>query len=194
MDAHRARAPRSERGWKWDRHQKADVSISVFGRAHGRERTVGLLNPPRLPVHDNSEAEAMNLPRFLPVDGLTNIRDLGGYPAGAVARTRANAVYRSDSPHRVSATGLTALIELGVVTVIDLRSAAERSESPGPLPSLHFEIQENVAENNRFDVFGMSGRVAGETMLRDLMSTCWSVLLQSSGGSSPCSPTRRDSR
>jgi protein-tyrosine phosphatase len=108
-------------------------------------------------------------PLFLDIDGLVNIRDLGGYPVGEHARTRTGLVYRSDSLHRVTAAGAPSFAALGVKTVIDLRSAAERSEHPGPLPIVSIEVQENpVASEGRFDSRAISGRRAGEEMLRDL--------------------------
>jgi protein-tyrosine phosphatase len=108
-------------------------------------------------------------PLFLDIDGLVNIRDLGGYPVGEHARTRTGLVYRSDSIHRVTAAGAPSLAALGVRTVIDLRSAAERSENPGPLPIVPIEVQENpVASGGRFDARAISGRRAGEEILRDL--------------------------
>jgi protein-tyrosine phosphatase len=107
-------------------------------------------------------------PVFLAVDGLMNLRDLGGYPVTGGGRTRAGMVYRSESLHGVTALGLETLRSFGLVTVIDLRSTAERDLYPGPLETVHVEVQEQATQSDRFDVFGLSGRTAGETMLRDL--------------------------
>ncbi|GAA2773345.1 tyrosine-protein phosphatase [Saccharopolyspora taberi] len=62
---------------------------------------------------------------FLELDGCFNFRDLGGHRAqdgSVVARGR---LYRSDGLHRLTAAGRAAFDELGVVTVLDLRSKGE---------------------------------------------------------------------
>ncbi|GIF50922.1 protein-tyrosine-phosphatase [Asanoa ferruginea] len=63
-----------------------------------------------------------SMERSYALDGTFNFRDIGGY-AGLDGRTvRWRRVFRSDSPHRVSAAELPAL---GVRTVIDLRRPRE---------------------------------------------------------------------
>ncbi|MFN8533257.1 MAG: tyrosine-protein phosphatase [Dehalococcoidia bacterium] len=60
------------------------------------------------------------------IAGAVNLRDIGGYRAGD-NRVRWGRVYRSGMTHTISAEGLAALTgELGVRTVIDLRTPAER--------------------------------------------------------------------
>ena len=109
----------------------------------------------------------MGTASFLAVDGLTNLRDLGGYRAEDGAWVRRGRVYRSDSPHLVSSDGAETLRSLGIVTVLDLRSNAERDEFPGPLPSTHHPIQEDV-ERDGIDPRTVSGRDGGEQLLADL--------------------------
>ena len=61
---------------------------------------------------------------------LPNLRDLGGW-VGADGRTvRRGLVYRSTDLSRLDQTGRRQIAELGVRTVYDLRSAAERSTEP----------------------------------------------------------------
>src|SRR5438132_2545775 len=73
--------------------------------------------------------------RTITFEGCLNFRDLGGYATrdGRVVRWRR--LFRSDSLHRMSAADVSRLLdELGVVTVVDLRTRTER-ERGGPVPA-----------------------------------------------------------
>lgn len=78
--------------------------------------------------------------RRVPFEGITNLRDLGGYPTAGGGVTRWGRVFRADSLHKLTADDLDAFRELGVVTVYDLRGDVERADFPGPVPSLHLSI------------------------------------------------------
>jgi protein-tyrosine phosphatase len=69
----------------------------------------------------------------LAVEGLVNLRDLGGLPTQAGRLTRPGRLLRSESPHDLSESGLAALLDLGVSTVVDLRTVSERENLPSPL-------------------------------------------------------------
>lgn len=70
-------------------------------------------------------------PPFLPVDGLPNFRDCGGYPI--VGRPgwmlRKGVIYRSANPSTITEEGISQLRALGIVKVFDLRSSKEIEES-----------------------------------------------------------------
>jgi protein-tyrosine phosphatase len=73
--------------------------------------------------------------RTITFEGCLNFRDLGGYQTrdGRVVRWRR--LFRSDSLHRMSTADVARLLdELGVVTVVDLRTRTER-ERGGPVPA-----------------------------------------------------------
>lgn len=74
------------------------------------------------------------MPRWIEMDGLVNLRDVGGIPTtdgGAIAPSR---LLRSDNLQDLSERDVAALHERGVTDVVDLRSGVEvRSEGPGPL-------------------------------------------------------------
>jgi len=72
----------------------------------------------------------------LHVDGLLNLRDLGGLPIEAGGETRFGRLLRSDSPHQMDETAARALAGAGVTTVVDLRTASERQERPNLLVSV----------------------------------------------------------
>jgi protein-tyrosine phosphatase len=70
--------------------------------------------------------------RHLPVKGTYNVRDLGGY-ATADGQTQWRRILRADGLHRLDDEGMAALVDAGVVTVIDLRRADELAQQPNPL-------------------------------------------------------------
>ncbi|HEY6469729.1 MAG TPA: tyrosine-protein phosphatase [Candidatus Dormibacteraeota bacterium] len=67
------------------------------------------------------------------VDGLINLRDLGGMPTKSGATTVPRRLIRSESPHTLTDAGLRAIVDLGMGTVVDLRTTSEREKRPSPL-------------------------------------------------------------
>ena len=63
--------------------------------------------------------------RHLGLEGLYNIRDLGGYETADGRRTRWRTFFRSDSMHDVPIRARAALLDYGVRRVIDLRTTGE---------------------------------------------------------------------
>ena len=76
----------------------------------------------------------MTTTRLIALDGVYNLRDLGGYPAaqGTTAWRRA---LRADSLHRLTPATMDHLSALGCSDVIDLRSEDERGAMPNPFAS-----------------------------------------------------------
>jgi protein-tyrosine phosphatase len=72
--------------------------------------------------------------RIVPVRGIKNFRDLGGYPAAGGAKTRWNRLYRSGHLARLSRHDGNQFSELGIHTVVDFRTAGERKKEPDRLP------------------------------------------------------------
>ncbi len=71
--------------------------------------------------------------RRLPIAGAFNVRDLGGYPTRTGPSTAWRAFVRADSLHNATLEGQLELLNYGVRTIIDLRSAGEIARSPVPL-------------------------------------------------------------
>ena len=71
--------------------------------------------------------------RTLEFDGCVNFRDLGGYRTRDGYRTGWRRLFRADGLHRLSDDDHRRLIELGVSTVIDLRTVDE-AEQRGRFP------------------------------------------------------------
>ena len=63
--------------------------------------------------------------RHIPLDGQPNFRDIGGYTANDGRQVRWGTVYRSGELNKLSDRDLDRLAELGIRTVVDLRSEAE---------------------------------------------------------------------
>jgi protein-tyrosine phosphatase len=69
----------------------------------------------------------------LAIEGLINLRDLGGLPTASGTPTLPGRLLRSESPHKLSEQGLRAFLDLGVGAVVDLRTRSEREHRPSPL-------------------------------------------------------------
>ncbi len=63
--------------------------------------------------------------RVIELEGVFNLRDLGGYPTADGRCTRWRQLFRSDALHRITPADLDTLNGLGIATVIDLRSQSE---------------------------------------------------------------------
>ena len=70
--------------------------------------------------------------RYLPLSGAYNFRDLGGYRTRSGGLTKWRRILRADSPHRLSQGDISGLLDQGLSTVIDLRSANEVMDAPNP--------------------------------------------------------------
>ena len=72
---------------------------------------------------------------WIDLDGAVNVRDLGGLPTEDGGKTADARLLRGDNLQELSPTDIATLVgEIGVTTVVDLRSSAElASEGPAPL-------------------------------------------------------------
>jgi protein-tyrosine phosphatase len=73
--------------------------------------------------------------RVIDLDGASNFRSLGGYPGDEGRITRVDTLYRSGLLTELSRSDLDRLSELGVKTIIDLRSEEEREAHPSRVPA-----------------------------------------------------------
>jgi protein-tyrosine phosphatase len=92
--------------------------------------------------------------RVIHLDGTSNTRDIGGYQAGDQRIVRWRQIIRSENLSRLTPGDFQKLEEIGVKTVIDLRTEKEHNKSPtvwlgeSPPRFLHFPIGD--AENDWF--------------------------------------------
>lgn len=73
--------------------------------------------------------------------GATNFRSLGGLPAAEGRHIRPHALMRADRLSALSEADWQTLAGTGILTICDLRSAAERDEHPNAIPD-HLSIRE----------------------------------------------------
>lgn len=79
--------------------------------------------------------------RIVPLAGIANFRDCGGYPIGQGKRMRKGLVYRSGQHSDATQADLAAVARLGLALVVDLRSESERRDAPNPHnPGCHAEV------------------------------------------------------
>lgn len=83
--------------------------------------------------------------RLYALDGMYNLRDVGGYPTMDGRLTRWGRLLRSDSPHRLDPAAMPDLLAVGIQTVIDLRLASETERGPNPLAAVETVHYENLA-------------------------------------------------
>ncbi len=106
--------------------------------------------------------------RHIKLDDLYNLRDLGGYQGKKGLFTSWNRLYRSDCPSELIEDEWEVLRELGIKTLIDLRSTYEAYESPVKAPDdfdyldRHFFFEEEGA-----DLKGEAGKKFMESLSID---------------------------
>lgn len=104
---------------------------------------------------------ALSAPPFVQVEGLINLRDIGGYPIvgspGQYVKTKH--VYRSGEPSRITGNGKAVLIKL-VNTVFDLRSEKEVVANQTTLTDVESirTIRVPVSEQDAYDPVSLQTR------------------------------------
>ena len=72
----------------------------------------------------------MDHDRILPLEGIRNFRDYGGYAAAGGTAVKRGVLWRSGHHHQATAADLDKVAALGLSAVIDLRGDSERSAFP----------------------------------------------------------------
>jgi protein tyrosine/serine phosphatase len=106
--------------------------------------------------------------RRIPFTGPLNFRDIGGYRGLDGRLVRWRLVYRADGLHRLTDADLVTYSELGIATVYDLRSGAERLDRPDPMPSVHIHVEAHVPRREFEDGSLLQTAVQAEDRLRDV--------------------------
>jgi protein-tyrosine phosphatase len=78
--------------------------------------------------------------RRLELEGVFNLRDVGGYPAADGRAVRWRTLLRSDALHRIGPAGSVVLGGLGLRTILDLRTLAEAEIAPSALTGLSAQV------------------------------------------------------
>ena len=74
------------------------------------------------------------LPVVVPLQGATNLRDLGGYHTEDGRQVAHGKLFRSAALHRLTDADMLVLGGLGIRSVCDFRGAAEQANAPSRLP------------------------------------------------------------
>ena len=77
----------------------------------------------------------MGFDRVLPLEGVHNFRDYGGYPVAGGGRVRRGVLWRSGQHFGATGEDLARIGELALAAVVDLRGNTERERSPCPRPA-----------------------------------------------------------
>ncbi|BAJ30321.1 MULTISPECIES: tyrosine-protein phosphatase [Kitasatospora] len=129
--------------------------------------------------------------RSLHLASAPNFRDLGGYRTADGRWVRLGRVYRSDDLSKLTDQDLAKLRRLGIRTVFDLRTPAERQAAPDRLPAGARSVAANVlgtADTGQFNVTSpqaaVDAMIAGErTMVSaDSARAAYGQLLDAAGG------------
>ncbi len=92
--------------------------------------------------------------RVIHLKGTTNTRDIGGYQTNDLSTLRWGQIIRSDKLSRLTANDFQKLEEIGLKTVIDLRTNKEHDQSPtvwlGDNPPQFFHFPVGDANNDWF--------------------------------------------
>lgn len=92
--------------------------------------------------------------RHVPLQGAVNFRDVGGFVAADGRRVRRGVLYRSDSLARLTDADLCVVDQIGLRTVVDLRTKQERASGPDRLPKgrircVHLPMRDPSAPDSR---------------------------------------------
>ena len=83
------------------------------------------------PRHPDRGLVPPRAPRALDFEGCVNFRDLGGYRTADGLEVGWRRLFRADGLHRLTEADRRQLIDLGVATVIDLRTVDEAVQRGG---------------------------------------------------------------
>jgi protein-tyrosine phosphatase len=95
--------------------------------------------------------------RHITLENALNFRDVGGYPTADGRRVRWRRMFRAGGLSNLTPADLVVLGELGIATVLDLRSTAELQSGRFPLDEFpvafhHLPLVEEILDPTRYEV------------------------------------------
>jgi protein-tyrosine phosphatase len=95
--------------------------------------------------------------RHIPLEGAVNFRDLGGYPTADGRTIRWRTLFRADGLSRLTSPDRATIRQLGIATVIDLRTSAELERGRFPVEEIpvgfhHLPLLNDVGDPQEFDL------------------------------------------
>lgn len=118
--------------------------------------------------------------RVLPIEGVQNFRDVGGYRTADGRRVRWGLIYRSAGLSQIAPQEADELAALRIRTIHDLRSTGERTNEPTRWPAAAKPVIE--ARDYDMDMSGFAKAFAGgidETKARETFKTFYPGVLDS---------------
>ncbi len=117
--------------------------------------------------------------RVLPLQGVTNFRDLGGYPGDAGRPVRWRQLFRSDHFGALTEADRAALAPLGIARSFDFRGVAERAATPYQWPGVvqhPLSIEPTVVQ--RMQDLAAAGRTLTVPVVTELMADLYRNLVR----------------
>ena len=109
---------------------------------------------PRLATHRRTATDAT---RTIPIASVPNLRDVGGLATADGRRVRTGLLYRSAALDGLDGADAAAFARLGIRTIYDFRTEAERAQRPDRVPPGARYVAADVLEN-------MAGHKPGQIM------------------------------
>ncbi|KDQ61027.1 hypothetical protein JAAARDRAFT_32025 [Jaapia argillacea MUCL 33604] len=110
----------------------------------------------------DSLRKVLSSPPFVIVEGIINIREVGGYPTAQPGHiVKQSYLFRSGEPSRVTDAGKQHLRSLGVKKVFDFRSEVEIARYNTPTPTIDGVefVRAPVSDSEAYDPVGLAARV-----------------------------------
>ncbi|KAJ7125423.1 protein-tyrosine phosphatase-like protein [Mycena epipterygia] len=119
-------------------------------------------SPPTVQKFRGNQMAASSLPPpFVVIEGLINVRSVGGYTTSGHSLVKPILLFRAADPSRITPTGKEQLLALGVRRVFDFRADDEitsyKSAAP-EIPGVEF-VRAPVSESRAFDPVSLSARM-----------------------------------
>ncbi len=116
-------------------------------------------------VSSTESPEILSLPPFVEVQGVINIRHIGGYSVDTFI-TKPNTIFRSGELNNITDSGKEQLVALGVKHIFDLRSPGEIASYKSATPVIEGVTVSHVpASLQGFDPVSLVSRYAQECFL-----------------------------
>ncbi|MDR0722941.1 MAG: tyrosine-protein phosphatase [Treponema sp.] len=107
--------------------------------------------------------------RLLPLEGVHNLRDLGGYPTREGRQLRWGQLYRAGDLHDLSPRDKALLEKWNIKTIVDFRGAQEKKRAPnGALATLVQTFELPIEAGSVLDLCATETKVGGEALMQEL--------------------------
>ncbi len=117
----------------------------------------------------------MTTDRLITLEGAVNFRDLGGYASGDGRRTRWRVLFRADGLGELTVGDLDVIRELGIRTVIDLRSGYEVEQG-------RFDVDAHPVAFHHFPFIDTLPNADEWNLRPGLLGTQYKEMLDEAGG------------